>query len=58
MNKKQSPKAVPLRDKTQQRLAMEKAKDGRTLIQIVDDAINMYIDYKDSERLLNRRERG
>jgi hypothetical protein len=47
-------KPVYISDHVFKKLEFEKAVDGRTLKAIVDNALDMYIDFKKSERLLKK----
>ncbi|MDD3443159.1 MAG: hypothetical protein PHW89_07840 [Sulfurimonas denitrificans] len=47
-------KPVYISDSVFKKLEYEKVKDGRTLKAIVDSALLMYIDFKESERILNK----
>jgi|GEM_PF-4959269 len=47
-------KVVVVSDFAHKRLTFEMAKSGLTRKTIVDNAIKMYIDFKESERILNK----
>lgn len=52
--KKQERKVVVVEPRIHTKLTVEMSKQGRTRKAIVEDAINMYLEFKESERLLNR----
>lgn len=47
-------RVVVTSERDHRRLTLEMAKSGLTRKKIVENAINMYIDFKNSERLLNK----
>ena len=50
-------RVVVLSELKHKQLTMEMAKQGRTRKAIVEDALKMYLEFKDSERILNKVER-
>lgn len=53
----QDRKLVVISPFSHKRLTLEMAKQGRTRKAIVEDALRMYIEFKESERLLNKERR-
>lgn len=54
---KKDRRVVVIEPRTHTKLTVEMSKQGRTRKAIVEDAVKMYLEYKESERLLNKERR-